>query len=99
MEFASMRIEDGKIVQQFEELLSVPDEIPPHVQMLTRIFPKDIAGKPTIIDRKAAILDAIGADTIIVGQNISFDIGMLKGEGIDLSNRPCFDTSMLASLV
>lgn len=99
MEFACMRVENGKVVEEYEELLSVPDEIPPHVQMLTRIFPKDIAGKPSIKDRTKEIMKSIGEDTIIVGQNIGFDIGMLKGEGIDLSDRPCFDTSMLAALV
>lgn len=99
MEFACMRAEKGKVVEEYEDLLSVPDEIPPHVQALTRIRPADIAGKPVIGDRKAAIEKAIGAHTLIVGQNIQFDIGMLKGEGIDLSGRANIDTSMLASLV
>lgn len=99
MEFASMRADDGKVTSEFEALLSVPDEIPPHVQALTRIRTADIAGKPTIADRKDDIVKAIGTDTLIVGQNIAFDIGMLKGEGIDLSDRPNIDTSMLAALV
>lgn len=99
MEFASMRVEGGTVTQEYEELLSVPDEIPPHVQALTRIKPDHIAGKPAIGAKTTEILAAIGEDTLIVGQNIAFDIGMLKGEGIDLSARPCIDTSMLASLV
>lgn len=99
MEFASMRAEGGKIVASFEELFSVPDEVPPHVQAITRIRPADLQGKPALAERKDAVLAAVGEGTLIVGQNIGFDIGMLKGEGLDLSGRPTVDTSMLASLV
>ncbi len=99
MEFACVRVEHGKIAEEYEELLSVPDEIPPHVQSLTRIRTADIAGKPRIGERQDAIIKTIGSDTLLVGQNLGFDIGMLKGEGIDLTERPWIDTSMLASLV
>lgn len=98
IEFASTVCRDGKVEAEYEQLLSC-EEIPPVVQVLTRIKTKDLSGKPSFVDKKEEILRAIPEDALIVGQNIGFDIGMLKGEGIDLSARPWIDTSMLASLV
>ncbi len=94
-----MRFENGKKVEEYDQLFSSEDDIPPHVQALTHIYPEDIEGKPTFESSKAAMEKCIGTDTLIVGQNVGFDIGMLKGQGIDLSTRPWIDTSMLASLV
>lgn len=99
IEFASMRAEGGEVTHTYEQLLSVKEEIPPHVQILTRIFPETIAGKPVFADKLDEIKEHIGEDTLLVGQNLGFDIGMLRGEGLDLSARPWIDTSMLASLV
>lgn len=98
IEFASMTARDGKVVDEFEQLLSVTGEIPPHVQVLTHIKPEDIAGKPTFDEKKDEIMGHIGTDTLLVGQNLGFDLGMVKGDGIDLTGRPWIDTSMLASV-
>ncbi len=99
IEFASMTARNGEIVDSYEQLLSVKEEIPPHVQILTRIFPDAIAGKPSFAEKLEEIKTHIGEDTLLVGQNLGFDIGMIRGEGIDLSERPWIDTSMLASVV
>lgn len=99
IEFASMRAEGGVVTNTYEQLLSVKEEIPPHVQVLTRIKPEAIAGKPTMDEKRAEIeAKLIGVD-MLVGQNLGFDLGMMKGEGVDLTDRPWVDTSMLASLV
>lgn len=99
IEFASVRLEGGKLVDEYEQLISVDVDIPPVVEVLTRIKTTDLAGKPSFADVQEEISSHIGKDTIIVGQNIPYDLAMLKGEGIDLSDRPWIDTSMLASLV
>ncbi|MEI8229892.1 MAG: exonuclease domain-containing protein [Candidatus Peregrinibacteria bacterium] len=99
IEFASMRLEKGKVIDEYETLISIAEEVPATVRVLTRIEPAMLSGKPKFVDIRNEIVQHIGADTIIVGQNVGFDIRMLKGEGIDLSERPWIDTSMLASLV
>lgn len=99
IEFASMQATDGKITDTYEQLFSVKEEIPPHIQILTRIFPEDIKNAPTFAEKLEEVKKHIGEDTLLVGQNLGFDIGMIRGEGIDLSARPWIDTSMLASLV
>lgn len=98
IEFASSEVRDGMVVKEYEQLFA-NEEIPPLVQVLTRIKTADLSGKPEFKDRRDEVLKHIPEDAIMVGQNIQFDIGMLKGEGIDLSDRPWIDTAMLASLV
>jgi len=99
IEFAAVRIEGGKLVSEYEQLISIPTEIPETVQVLTRIKPEALEGKPVFDDVRETIESFIGPDTLIIGQNVSFDIKMLRGEGIDLTDHPWIDTSMLASLV
>ena len=99
IEFACVRVEQGKIAAQFEQLFSIPGTVPDAVRVLTRIGQEEISGKPLLENKREEILGFIGKDTLIIGQNITFDIGMLKGEGIDLSSNPYVDTAMLASLV
>lgn len=99
IEFACVRLQNGAIEEEYEQLISVGVSIPPQVEVLTRIKTADLEGKPVFEDVRNEILSRIGKDTIIVGQNIPYDLAMLKAEGIDLSDRPWIDTSMLASLV
>jgi DNA polymerase III epsilon subunit-like protein len=99
IEYAAMRAEGGEIVDTYEQLFSVKEVIPPHVQVLTRIKPEAIAGKPVFEEKLAEIEAKLSGVDLLVGQNLGFDIGMLRGEGIDLTERPWIDTSMLASLV
>ncbi|HVW66498.1 MAG TPA: exonuclease domain-containing protein [Candidatus Peribacteraceae bacterium] len=99
MEFASMQVKDGVIVDTYEQLFSVREDIPPHIQVLTRILPEMISGKSTFEEKREEVSGHIGSDTLLVGQNLAFDIGMLKGEGIDMTDRPWIDTSLLAALV
>lgn len=98
IEFASVQVTKGEIADTYTQLFAA-DEIPPVVQALTHIHPQDLAGKPMFADRREEILAHIGEDTAIVGQNIAFDFQMLKGEGLDLTDRPWIDTAMFASLV
>lgn len=99
IEYAHVVYRDGKEVDTYEELYNIPAEIPGVVQIITRIKPDHLEGKRTFDDARDEIVKRMGEDTIIVGQNVSFDIRMLGGEGIDLKDRPWIDTSMLASLV
>lgn len=99
IEFASVRAENGKAGEEYETLISIPDDVPSTIQVLTHITPQMLAGKPAFDQVREMIQSKIGEHTVIVGQNVGFDIRMLKGEGIDLTERPWIDTSMLASLV
>jgi DNA polymerase III epsilon subunit-like protein len=100
IEYACMTADGGKITSEYEQLLSLDgDEIPRYVQVMTHIRPEDVAGKPTFGDIFERIEKMLVPGMIVVGQNIKYDISMLKGEGWDLSDFPSIDTAMLASLV
>jgi len=98
-EFASVRVRDGKKEDEYEVIVAPPQDIPPTVRVLTRIAPDLVTGKPAFADVREQILSHLGSDTLIVGQNVGFDLKMLKGDGLDLTERPWVDTAMLASLV
>ena len=99
IEFASVQVKNGKVTHEYEHLYSIDEDIPPHVQVITRIRPDMLNGQPPLMEQREEIWNHIGDETLIVGQNVSFDIGMLKAERIDLTDKPWVDTSMLASLV
>lgn len=98
IEYACMVSQNGAITSAFEQLFSGSD-LPPMIQVLTRIRPDDVVQAPTFAQCLEQIRNLIPAGAVIVGQNVQFDIGMLKGEGLDLSHHPYLDTAMLASLV
>jgi len=101
IEVAAVTAENGKVTEEFESLLSIPSdfEVPPAVQMLTRITLANLEGKPTFSDVQKKLESMCEKGTIIVGQNWPFDLSMLRGEGFDLTDHPWIDTSMIASLV
>lgn len=101
IEFACVKIENGKKTGEVDQLLSISatNDIPLAIQHLTHITPHDLAGKPTFAELLPSLEELLSPETIIVGQNVQFDLGMLRGEGWDLTDRPWMDTSMLASLV
>jgi DNA polymerase III epsilon subunit-like protein len=98
IEVACARYEEGALTQEWEQLLSTDDEIPPHVEVLTRIRKSDLGGRPRFPEIVPLLQKLIPDGTLIVGQNIGFDIEMLRGEGLDLRHFPHVDTSLLASL-
>lgn len=99
VELAFVRVEGGKVTDQYEQLYAIDDTLPPHVQVLTHIRPEDLEGKPTLREHLDDLRARIGSDTLLVGQNLGFDIDMLRAEGLDLRENPWIDTSMLASLL
>ena len=101
IEVAVVKIENGKRSKEVDQLICLPEgaEVPPVVEALTHISTEDLQGQPAFADVMPSLKKLLGKDTVVVGQNIGFDIGMLKGEGWDLSDCAWIDTSMLASLV
>lgn len=99
IEYASVRMDDGDMLDTVEHLFAIESEIPPMIQTLTHITPEMLQGKPTFEEKRAEMEIQLASVDLLVGQNLGYDIGMLKGEGMDLTDRPWVDTSMLASLV
>lgn len=99
IEFAMLKAEGGKVVDEYEQLLACGEPIPPHVEVLTRIRTADLGGKPSMADLRDSIRERIGTPDLLVGQNLAFDTQFLKRDEIDLGDIPWVDTSTLASIV
>lgn len=99
LELAFIRIQEGEVVEEYEQLFSIEEDIPPHIQALTHLCPQDLKGKCTFAEHREHIRSSIIFSPLIFGQNVGFDLQMLKSEGCDLTEHPWIDTSMLASLV
>jgi DNA polymerase III epsilon subunit-like protein len=100
IEYACAVIENGKVVSEYEQLIAADEkDIPPHVQVMTHIHPEDLVDEPTFVEVVETIRAMLKPGMIVVGQNVKYDISMLRGEGWDMSDAPSLDTAMLASVV
>ena len=72
IEIGLIKVEKLKIVDKLHYLINPERPIPPFVQNLTSIFPKDLTHAPKIEDVVEKILEFMG-DSIIVAHNLSFD--------------------------
>ncbi len=98
IEIGILRIRDGKIVDQYSQLIKPEYEIDPFITDLTGITNEMVAGMPSIAEVKNNVLSFIGDDTI-VGHNTSFDIRFLNaGFEEDIENE-YMDTMQFARKV
>jgi len=98
IELAIVRFEEGEKVAEYESLFTVDTTISPVARVLTRLTAPDLQGKPTITSELPRI-EKLLQGAVIIGQNILFDIEMLKGESVPVENSPWIDSAMLASIV
>jgi DNA polymerase III subunit epsilon len=105
IEYACIVMENGVVTETVDELLALPEweTIPETIQQLTQISPEDLAGKPTFADILPRLSSLLTEETILVGQNIPFDLGMLAGEGWNIKEHPwlrrlCFQNSRATRL-
>ncbi|MFK7873999.1 MAG: PolC-type DNA polymerase III [Oligoflexales bacterium] len=99
IEIGAIRVEHGKVVDEFSTLIQSPIPIPLEVQKLTGIEPSMLEGQPVASDVLPDFLKFIQG-SILVAHNASFDLPFLKNElariGVDLS-WPAFCTLKMAA--
>ena len=66
--------------------------------MITGITDAMLVGRPKWDDVRERVREFIGEESIIVGHNVLFDIGMLDSHGIDLSGHIALDTFELSEI-
>lgn len=95
LEFSAVKTDaDFQEIARLDFLLNPETEIPPLVSYITNIKPDDVKDAQTLEDKKTEIQEFL-KDEIIVGHNISFDLGFLKEKGI-IKDMPSIDTGDLA---
>jgi DNA polymerase-3 subunit epsilon len=99
IELGAARIEDGRIVGTFGELVEPGEVIPYAIQLLTGITDRMVADAPPI----AAVFDrfrAFAEDAVLIAHNYRFDLGFLDYYAEVMTGlpfpRPVLDTLALA---
>ncbi len=85
-----------KVIREWESTFKPSKEVSPRILALTGITMEELDESP-LFREKAAELQGLIADSIIVGHNISFDTKFLEGFGIKFSGRS-IDTLHLAQI-
>ena len=89
IEIGICRIEGGRVVAEYDQLIDPQRRISPGVTALTGISPAMVAGKPTFRDQFPAMLPLLQG-AIVLGHNVRFDLSFLRREfrraGTELSH-------------
>lgn len=90
IEIGILRVENNRLVKKYQTLINPQAHIPPEIEMLTGITPKDLERAPTFRQVADEILEIL-SDTFFVAHNVRFDYGFLKHEfrrrGISFSSK------------
>ncbi len=97
LEIACLIWKDGKILDRLESLVRPPVLIPQEVELLTGIDDEMVKDAPKVSEVKEKFATFMG-DLPIIGHNIAFDIGFLRGGHFDLPNAQ-IDTVSLARIL
>lgn len=103
IEVGVVRIESGRTVREYSQLIDPRRSIGAGVVALTGITPEMVAGQPTFAQQLPLLLEII-RDAVIVGHNVRFDLSFLSREfrccGMDieqaLADATVFDTVRIA---
>lgn len=80
IEFGGVKMVDGVITETFSSLIDPGIPLPAKITELTGITNDDLNGAPSV-DAVMPDFYKFTADSILVGHNVSFDIGFLNAEG------------------
>jgi DNA polymerase III subunit alpha, Gram-positive type len=76
-EIAAARVENGKIIEQFQSLVNPETDIPRFITRLTGIHNEMVKDSPTIKEILPYFIQFLGED-VFVAHNASFDFGFLE---------------------
>lgn len=100
-EIGALKIKDGKIIDEFSQLINPGRKIPPFITKLTGITDEMVANEPGINEVIPRFHDFIG-NSVLVAHNASFDVGFIR-EKLNQNNlyldNPILDTLELARAV
>lgn len=91
IEVGILKIRDGKVVDQYSQLIKPNNAIDDFITYLTGITNKMLVNQPSIKEVEGEILDFLG-DDIIVGHNTSFDIRFLNASFKETLKNEYMDT-------
>ena len=97
IEVGAVLFEQDRILRTFDRLVSPGRRLPQFVSLLTGISDADLAGAPQFADIADELREFI-AGRVVVGQNVSFDLGFLAAKDVRPKG-PVLDTLALSRIV
>ncbi|MCY4575925.1 MAG: exonuclease domain-containing protein [Chloroflexi bacterium] len=97
IEVGAVKLEQGRIVDSFQQLVNPGHKLPDFVSVLTGITDTDLVGAPPFAEIADELAAFIG-DLPMVGQNYQFDLGFLNANGVKPTG-PVFDTLDLSRIL
>ncbi|MAT97701.1 MAG: DNA polymerase III subunit epsilon [Anaerolineaceae bacterium] len=97
IEVAAITFRGNDILDEFSSLVNPHRTIPPYITQLTGITQAMVEDAPTMFTLRSRLRPKIG-DHVLVGHNISFDMGFLEAERLGMGNHR-LDTVTLASIL
>lgn len=79
IEIGVLRVENNRLVDQFESLINPETRLPPEITMLTGITEKDLDRAPNFHGVKKDLRQILG-DCVFSAHNVRFDYGFVKRE-------------------
>lgn len=87
IEIGAARIQGGRVMEEFQQLVDPGVRLPPFITHLTGIDDGMLRGQPPISVVWPRFLDFLG-DGVIVAHNAAFDVGFLNAAAVAQSGRP-----------
>ena len=79
IELGIVRVEGGRVVAEYQQLIDPRRRIGPGITALTGISQQMVEGQPTFTEQLPAAL-AMLKDAVVIGHNIRFDLSFLRKE-------------------
>lgn len=97
IEVGAVRLQDGKVIEEFGTLVNPNRPIPGYITHITSIRNEDVVGAPVLGSVLSQLVAFVG-DAPIIGHNVRFDTGFLQRQGVFRTNIQ-IDTYELASVL
>jgi DNA polymerase III epsilon subunit-like protein len=101
LEISAARFDGKRIIETFDSLIRIPDEIeiPKNISLLTGITKEMLEREGILLEEAKKNLEAFfRPDDVITGHNISFDTAFLRQNGIQIPEKE-LDTFILSTIV
>jgi DNA polymerase III epsilon subunit family exonuclease len=79
IELGIARVEDGRVVASYQQLIDPRRSLSPGIVALTGITPQMLAGQPSFADALPEALPLLEG-AMVAGHNVGFDLSFLRGE-------------------
>ena len=97
IEIGALRMREGRVVDEYSQLVNPGVPLPREITDITGIRPEQLVGQPTIGEVLPEVVRFV-ADAPVIGHNVNFDMDFLARQGV-LRGNLRLDTAELAAVL